>query len=205
MAKKIRQVKLTEEDIVKNNGKDISHSIAKLKKQERIYTIVFALFFVIMIPLIIFLSFRVDTTQLFDYSYYKDVNVLLNGQFITLDNSSILKDSDALNKDPYIIKYNNLTNNNINYIIHFAKDEKAISLCNCNDKLLDYHKIKYSIDGKTVHSFSDESMLITANMIRARKKDEFKIWIWIDEKVKDDNDVLFLGKIVLEELEDMDI
>ena len=204
MAKIIRQVKLTEEDILKNSGKDISHSILKQKKKERMYTSIMAIIFIITIPLAIFLSFRVDTHQLFESSYYKETNIVLTHQFITLDKNNILSDEEALKKDPYIIKYYNQTSQNINYIIHFAKDEKAIDKCKCNDKLIDYHHLKYSIDGKTVNSFSDDTMLITANMIRSRKKDQFKLWIWIDDTIKE-NDISFLGKVVFEELEDMDV
>lgn len=204
MAKKIRQVTLTEEDILKNSGKDISHSIAREKKKEKIYTFVLVIAFIITIPMAIFLSFRVDSKKLFDAGFYKDASISLNGEFITLDDESVLTDNEALAKEPYTIQYNNLTTNNINFIIRFAKDENAIATCDCNNKLLDYHKIKYSIDGKTVHSFSDETMLITADMIRAREKEQLKIWLWIDDKVSK-KDVIFLGKIVLEELEDMDI
>ena len=45
MAKKIRGVKLKSDDINKNTGRDISHTISKIQANEKKYTIILVLVF----------------------------------------------------------------------------------------------------------------------------------------------------------------
>ena len=65
--KKIRGVKLKAEDINKNTGKDISHTISKIQANERKYTIILIIFFVSLFFVVGYFSLRVNTDGLFNY------------------------------------------------------------------------------------------------------------------------------------------
>ena len=201
MAKKIRQVKLVEEDIRKNSGKEISHTISKIKAHERFYTFILVIVFMITISLSIFLGLKVDDYQLYDASYYYS-SFSMSGQTVTFTSKNIMSDKEGLINAPFTLRFSNNTNRHINYLIRFAVDEEMLEQCKCRDKIIDYHKIKFSLDGKTVQQFSDETMFITAGMIPSRDEGELDVHFWIDESVK--GDCLYYGKFILEELEDMD-
>ncbi len=209
MAKIIRQIKkkkrskLAEEDINKNSGKEISHTISKIKAHERFYTFILVIIFMITISLSVFLGLRVDSFKIYDASYYAS-NYSLNGELITLNQNDIMSDADGLLSFEHTVNYTNHTDHNINYIIRFAEDEESFERCKCSDKKIDYHAIKYSIDGKTVHQFSEETMIITAGMVSVHNTGEMHIRLWIDEKYNKNSECFFYGKFILEELENMD-
>ena len=204
MAKKIREVKkLVEEDIHKNSGKEISHTISKIKAHERFYTFILVIIFMVTISVSVFLGFKVDSYQLYDASYYYS-NFSLSGQLVALTDKNVMGDVQGLTSQKYTLHYSNNTTRNINFLIRFAPDEEMIEKCKCSDKIVDYQKIKYSIDGETVQTFSDESMIITASMVPAREDGDFTVRMWLDESLKD-NECFYYGKFILEELEDMDV
>lgn len=209
MAKIIRQVKkkkqskLAEEDINKNSGKEISHTISKIKAHERLYTFILVIIFMVTISLSVFLGLRVDSYKIYDASYYTS-NYSLNGELISLNHNSIMSDAEGLATREYVVNYTNHTDHNINYIIRFSEDEDAFERCKCGDKKIDYHAIKYSIDGKTIHQFSEETMVISAGMIPVQETGEMKVRLWIDDKYNKEDECFFYGKFILEELENMD-
>ena len=209
MAKKIRQVKskkrskLVEEDINKNSGKEISHTISKIKAHERLYTFILVVIFMVTISLAVFLGLRVDSYKIYDASYYTS-NYSLTGQLISLNHNNIMSDKDGLQSLEYVINFTNHTNHNINYLIRFAEDEDSFERCKCHDKVVDYHAIKYSIDGKTVNQFTEETMIISAGMLPVKNDGELHIRLWIDENYNKDDDCFFYGKFILEELKNMD-
>ena len=201
MAKKIRQVKLVEEDISKNSGKEISHTIAKIKAHERLYTFLLVLVFMVTISVSIFLGFKVDSYQLYDASSYFS-SFSYSGQSIILTSKDVMSDENGLDSVPYTLHYTNNTEKNINFLLRFALDEEALEKCNCKDKIVDYKKLKYSIDGEKIEQFNGETMIFTAGMIAPQEDDTFSVHLWIDESVQDD--CLYYGKFILEEIEDMD-
>lgn len=203
MAKKIRQVKkLVEEDIHKNSGKEISHTISKIKAHERFYTFILVIVFMVTISISVFLGFKVDSYQLYDASYYYS-SFTLSGQLVALTDKSVMNDIEGLTSKKYTLHYSNNTIHNINFLIRFAEDPESIEKCKCKDKIVDYHMIKFSIDGETVQTFSDESMILTAGMVPSREDGTFEVRMWLDDSLKD-QDCFYYGKFILEELEDMD-
>ncbi|MBP5678227.1 MAG: hypothetical protein J6X28_00165 [Bacilli bacterium] len=207
MAKKIRQLKkkqskLAEEDIRKNSGKEISHTISKIKAHERLYTFLLVIVFMVTISLSVFLGLKVDSYQLYDSNYYPS-NFTMTGQLVTLSEKNVLHDLEGLSSKKYKVEYFNNTDHDINFLIRFAVDESTQEKCNCMDKIVDYQKIKFSLDGEHVQTFSDETMIISAGMIKSRKSDTFQVRLWLDDSLQD-QECYFYGKFVLEELEDMD-
>ena len=202
MARKIRQVKLVEEDIHKNSGKEISHTITKIKEHEKLYTFILVIIFMITISVSVFLGLSVDKYKLYDASYYAS-NFTMRGQLVALSSNDVMSDEDGLKSQTYNVKYSNNTSRHINYLLRFTLDEETIERCNCRDRIVSFQKLKYSIDGKSVQQFTDETMIITAGMLSSRKSDSLKIHLWIDESMED-SDCLYYGKFIIEELEDMD-
>ena len=95
MAKVIRQLKtkkrkkLAEEDINKNSGKEISHTISKIKAHERFYTFILVIIFMVTISVSVFLGLKVDSYQLYDASYYVKFD-LDNCYLISANSTSII-------------------------------------------------------------------------------------------------------------------
>ena len=206
MAKKIRQVKqskLKEEDINKNNGKEISHTISKIKEHEQLYTFFLVIIFMITICLSIFLGLRVDSYKIYDSSLY-DASMSMSGELVALSKENVQSDMDGLQSPVYTLKYKNNLGRDINFIIRFSPDVERIESCGCENKIVDYQKIKFSLDGKTVQQFTDETMIITAGMLKSRNNDELKIRIWLDESLTEQEECYYFGKFLFEELEDMD-
>lgn len=201
MAKKIRQIKLAEEDINKNSGKEISHTISKIKAHERLYTFLLVIVFMVTISVSVFLGLKVDSYVLYDPSYYLS-SFSLSGQSVTLTSNNIMSDEEGLRSPQKTLDFSNNTNHKVNYIIRFAVDEDMFEKCDCKDKVVDYHMIKYSLDGKTVQTFTDETMIITAGMIKEKSDDYLNIKFWIDDSIE--GEAYFYGKFIMEELEDMD-
>ena len=208
MAKKIRQVKkskqvkLAEEDINKNSGKEISHTISKIKEHERLYTFILVIVFMVTISLSIFLGLKVDPYQIYNSNYYMP-SFTLTDELVTLSQKNVISDLEGLSSKTYILKYYNNTDHDINFLIRFATDEDTKDRCNCDEKIVDYSHIRFSVDGQHVQQFTDETMIISAGMIKSRQEDEFRVRLWLDETVPE-GDCFFYGKFILEELEDMD-
>lgn len=201
MAKKIKQVHLAEEEIHKNNGKEITHTISKIKAHEKLYTFFLVIVFMITIGISIFLGLKVDSYQIYDPEYYQNA-ISLSGQLLTISSNHIMSDSLGLQSNGYTVRYKNNTGKNINFLLRLAIDEDQLEKCNCEENLVDIRKIKFSLNGETIQQFSDEAMIITAGMLKAHDSGEMNIRIWFDESVESNS--IFYGKFTLEQLEDMD-
>lgn len=200
MAKKIRNVKLQEEDIQKNSGKNISHTINKIKAHERYYTTILVLIFMVVISISIYFGLRVDT-----YNTYAE-NTLDNGTGFSYTSSLIYLNHNNIgntkdNKDSsYGISISNMTNNNINYSIKIKIDEEKIKECNC--ETISYDKLRYSLEDNIERTFSSEEMIITTGFAHPLEREDIKIHVWISDEVPKEEEPVFFGQIVLEKIEE---
>ena len=200
MAKKIRNVKLHGEDIQKNSGKNISHTINKIKAHERYYTTILVLIFMVVISISIYLGLRVDS-----YNAYTGTT-LDNGTGFSYTSSLIYLNQNNIgdtkeNKDSsYSISISNMTNTNINYIIRIILDEDKMKECNCDT--ITYDKLRYTLEDKIERSFSNENMIITTGFIHPLEKEDIPIKVWISDEMTKEQEPVFFGKIVLEKIEE---
>lgn len=203
MAKKIRGVKLKNSDINKNNGKEISHTINKIKEHEMRYTIILVVIFMFAILFLLYLGINVDS---YDFSglYDSPPPITSSSDIISLNNSSILSDEEGLNTDEYLVQFSNNTSENINYVIRIINDEKSILDCDCGELIVPYDKIRYSINSSDVKTFEDGDMIIKTGMIEGKKKENISIKFWLDGDVNKDYKNYFFGRVILEQIEDMD-
>ncbi|MBR3211260.1 MAG: hypothetical protein IKF71_04940 [Bacilli bacterium] len=202
MARKRKRIRIKAEDVTKNSGKEISHTITKIKKHEKLYTFILVVIFMITISLSFLIGLSSDKYQWYDESLY-DSNISLSGRLVALSSKNVMSDAEGLKSDTYDIKFSNNTSNYINYILRFALDEETVERCDCRDQIISFDKIKYSLDGKKVNRFTEETMIITTGMLKAKESDSLKVHIWLDESVEEE-ECLYYGKFVLEQLEDMD-
>ena len=203
MAKKVRQVKLVSEDISKNSGKELSHTISKIKAHERLYTFYLVIFFMVVICISAYLGFKVDPSIIYD-SNYNYSSFSMSGQLLSLKSKDIMSDAEGVKSIPYTLNYQNTTDRKINFIVRLAVDEDSVKACECGDKIIDYRKIRYAYDDNYVNSFKDESMIIAAGTVKPMESGTFDVRIWLDESLDKNSECYYYGKFVIEELEDMD-
>ena len=198
MAKKIRNVKLKSEDIQKNSGKNISHTISKIKEHERFYTTILVLVFMIVISFSIYLGLRVDPDMIYANTIEEGSGFSYTSRGVYLNQKNI-----GSRDNPYSVTISNITDQNINYILRMIPDEELIEECNCREQLISYDKIKYSLEDKQERVFSNEEMVLTTGFIHPLDTEEIKLNIWLSEDLNPKEEIHFYGKIVLEKIEDM--
>ena len=204
MRKKGNISSLSEKEIKKNNGKRISKTVEIIKKHEKLYTAVLVIIFMIVIVTSVYLGLKADTIRLYDTRFDPPSSLAVSSQIISLTNKNIMSDREGLDSEKITLKFLNNTGRNLNFVIRFLPDEETIKKCNCEDKIIDFTKIKFSLDGKKVQTFKNEDMIVTTGMLKNRKTDTIGIKFWIDEKEDKLEECYYYGKLVLEELKNMD-
>jgi len=116
MGKKIRGVKLKAEDINKNNGKEISHTINKIKANERKYTIILVIFFVALFLTMGYFLLSSDVKKI--YNSYNST-LIIKAPSIKLTDKDVMNDSMGLKKDYFKIELVNNTEQDLNYYLSF--------------------------------------------------------------------------------------
>ena len=183
MGKKIRGVKLKVNDINKNTSKDISHTISKIQANERKYTFILAVVFLLIFCLVGFLSLRFNSEELVNYSDSMNIASFSSSSkvvFLTDDNK--LNDIDGLKSEVYNINFLNNTFDDLNYKIVFVEDYDTKTKCGCFDSSFSLMDIKYSLDGKNIRSFSSGDGVITTGFLSSGQMDTIKLRIWISDK-----------------------
>lgn len=203
MAKKIRGIKLKSSDINKNNGKEISHTINKIKEHEVRYTAILVVVFMVLIVVLLYLFINVDSYNLDAFHDTPAISTSSSG-IMSLNNRLILSDEAGLGTDEYVVEFSNNSTENINYIIRIVNDEDSISECDCGELIVPFDKIKYSVNSSPAMGFDDSLMVIKTGMIEAKSQEKISIRIWFDESLDKSHNNYFFGRVLLEQIEDMD-
>ena len=205
MEEKGKKNSLKNEEVKKSSGgKKVSRTIEVIKKHERLYTGILVIIFMIVILTSVYLGLKADTIKLYDTRFDPPSSLSVSGQLISLTNKNIMSDREGLDSEKITLKYLNNTGRNINFVIRFIEDEETLEKCNCKDKILDYKKIKFSLDGVKVQTFKNEDMVVTTGSIKNRKTDTIGIKFWIDEEEDKLKECFYYGKLIFEELKNMD-
>lgn len=176
-----KKVKLKKYDISQNSGKEISHTIAKIKAHERLYTSILVVIFMILIVFVAYLVFRVDPS---DYKYEGDYKI--EDGFSYSSNLVFLNDGNTKdNTNEYVINISNMTDYNENYEIQLNYNDDFISKCNCSEKLIPMDKIKYSIDNGIDRNLTYQSKVLSTGFIAKSTMKQVKVKIWIEGLEKD--------------------
>ena len=188
-------------DINKSSSKDISHTINKIKENETKYTIILVIFFMTLFFVIGYVSLRVKTISILDYSSdFNSAYVSLSSSVITLDDNDIMSDSMGLASNGINLSFHNTVSKDLNYKLILVEDDDMKRICGCSSDLFNIENIRYSIDGKTVKGISKDSMLLTTGFLEMGKNDNINIKIWLADNSL--NSGHFHGRIYFEKIEE---
>lgn len=204
---KKKKNKLKIENINKNSSKNVSHTINKIKSNEKKYTIILVFIFMILFIVIGFFLFRVNGNKL--YSSVDSVrNEMLesSSRVITLTNDYILSDKVGLKTDKYVVTINNDIPEILNYKIKLVRGDIITSKCKCDTTSLLLNNIKYSLDGKNISTLvenNNKEIIITTGSLKSGENKKVNINLWIDENVLKDKEHHFHGYFKVERIEDI--
>lgn len=198
MTKRRKKV-FREQDILKNSGREVSHVISAIKKHERLYLAMLAVIFMVTICFSGYLALKVDSSFTAVPEKYQN-HLSMTGSLLSLSSQNVLNEEDGLKSSVIPLSFQNGSGDNVNYVIRLVRDQDRISMCDCEDKIVSYQDLRFSLDGKTVQKFQDGEMVLTTGMIPNLEEEKISLRIWIDESVSYDS--YYYGKFLLEELEE---
>ena len=203
MAKKIRSAKVKSSgDVNKNSGIKISHTINKIKENERKYTFYLTSLFMVLIVVFAYMVFRVDADSLTSLDYTMAYQHLSSsGKMVYMNEDNIMSDEEGLVSEPVFVNFSNMTNHTINYVIKFVEEKDMVENCKC--EIVDYKKIKFSVDGVNIQTFDNEDMVVTSGMIKSNNEDTLKVHFWIDNDMPEDSECNYYGRFVFQEFNEM--
>ena len=204
---KKKKNKLKIENVNRNSSKNVSHTINKIKSNERKYTVILVFVFIVLFVIVGFFAFRVNGNKLYS-SVDSARNEMLesSSRVVTLTNDYILSDSEGLKTDKYIVNINNDTPDVMNYKIRLVRDDIITSKCKCDTAALLLSNIKYSLDGKNISTLienNNKEIIITTGSLKSGENKKVNINLWIDEDVLKDKDYHFHGYFKVERVEDI--
>ncbi|MDY5874807.1 MAG: hypothetical protein SPJ74_01890 [Bacilli bacterium] len=204
---KKKKNKLKIENVNRNSSKNVSHTINKIKSNERKYTIILVFIFMILFIVICFFLFRVNGNKLYS-SVDSARNEMLesSSRVITLTNDYILSDKVGLKTDKYVVTINNDIPEILNYKIKLVRDDIITSKCKCDTTSLLLNNIKYSLDGKNISTLvenNNKEIIITTGSLKSGENKKVNINLWIDENVSKDKEHHFHGYFKVERIEDI--
>ena len=187
---KKKKNKLKIENVNRNSSKNVSHTINKIKSNERKYTVILVFIFMILFIVICFFLFRVNGNKLYS-SVDSAKNEMLesSSRVITLTNDYILSDKVGLKTDKYVVTINNDIPEILNYKIKLVRDDIITSKCKCDTTSLLLNNIKYSLDGKNISTLvenNNKEIIITTGSLKSGENKKVNINLWIDENVSKD-------------------
>lgn len=161
----------------------------EIKEHEKKYTIILVILFILILVFVGYYILSIDNKKLNTSNKtinYKYSSLSNSSRTITLTNNNILDDKDGLNTNKISINIKNTTDSKYDYKIVLKDDKSALKTCNCeNDKEI-YKYIKYSLNGKSVLTLS-EDMVIYKGSLNQDKEKEILINIWLDKSLNTSN------------------
>jgi len=198
MAKR-KKYRLKQSDVVKNSGKEISHTISKIKAHERFYTTILVIIFMIVISTSIFFLFRITPNNInYNSNYTTETGFSYTSNLIFLSNKNTGND----NRNTYVINISNMTEYNENYAVKLVLNDEFIKKCNCNDRLLPISKLRYNIGDGVVRSVDQSNMILTTGFIGTKKVDTLKFSMWI-EGMSQSDEYYFYGKLEIVPIDEL--
>ena len=188
-------------EINKNSSSQLNHSILKIKANERKYTIILTTIFVAIFAILGYSTLTIDSTTLLNNVTNKKIysGLSATGRTITLTNDNIMSDVDGLNSENYVFTINNDTYKDYNYKIVLSEDEFAKKQCECSNNISQGY-IKYSIDGKTINMFTEDSEpILLKDYIEKGNNKTISVKIWLSDQLSSDEIHQMYAKIKLVE------
>lgn len=181
--------KLKQSDINRNTSIEVSHTIRKIKENERKYTIILVVFFMILFSIVGYNVLSIDNDVILNdvkvasnnSSYYS-----LSSNVVTMTSENIMSDKEGLNSLGYVIYLENNTKFDKKYKIVLETKE-----CMCGNNNLDKSKIKYSIDGN-IKTLDDDSFYEVN--LKKGEKTSIIYKMWVSDDVGDSDNLHYHGQ-----------
>ena len=191
MAKK----KVEHVNINRNTSIEVSHTIRKIKENERKYTIILVIFFMLLIGIVGYNMLIIDSNNL--YSDIKTASsnnsyVSLSSNDITLTNKNIMSDIDGLKSKKYLLSISNNTGKLKKYKIYFISNE--LDTCKCGNKVFNKSDIRYSID-EEILSLKDD--LFVEGILKKNEKKNIVFNMWINDNISINEELHFHGYFII--------
>ncbi len=187
--------KLKQANINRNTSIEVSHTIKKIKENERKYTIILVIFFMIIIGIVGYNVLTIDNDELYSNIKTASANspyLSLSSTNITLTNKNIMSEKNGLKSKKYAISIINNTDKVKQYKIYFVSDDKDI--CTCGNKIFNKKSIRYSIDGDVL-SLDDD--LFIEGILRKNEKKDIVFSMWISDEFKSNEELHFHGHFII--------
>lgn len=192
-----RKKKLKREDIKKNTSTEVSHTINKIKENERKYTIILVIMFILLFIVIGYYSLRVtNDTQISNYNK-KISTVTSNGEVITLTSKNIMTDIEGLKSKRIVYKLENNSGEDIEYKVILNQDKNYTDICNCADRIINNNYIRYTTDDKVIKTLGEDRVIYEGKLSNKCSK-TIKLRVWVDEAIPTDKDYHFHGYLEIE-------
>lgn len=197
MARKLK--KLSKEQINKNNSVEIKHYINKIKEQERKYTFLLVIFFMILFCIIGYKTLTINKEVMIEYMNKEEMDDFSKVEFV-LTSDDVLSDKDGLLLKGYDILIKNNSQDNARYKVFFIPDPTAVKVCGCGEKSISKEYIRYSIDGTLVNTFFDSDEVLVTEELEKGEENLVNIKVWIDNNLKINNSFHFHGSFIIEKI-----
>lgn len=119
-----------------------------------------------------------------------------SSELVTLTSSNIMSKEKGLKSDLRSIRIYNNTREDAEYKVILKNDDIS---CTCTEKI-PTHLIRYSFDGKTVKSLTEDNQVIYKGKIRSLSSKNIEIRLWVDESFEG-NDEHYHGRFIVERIE----
>ena len=194
--------KLKINDIKKNSSQEVSHMIKKIQENERKYTIILVVFFMLLFVFIGYSTLKVNDKYFRDDISSLDAGLKTSSfsEVITLTNENVLPASKAFATVSYEFNIKNTSKKDINYQVVLEKDDEYIKKCGCQNRLFDWKNIRFSLDRESIKSFENDNMIVDEGSVKGLEGKDFNIVFWIDENAPKDLDYHYHGKLVVKEV-----
>ena len=181
--------KLQKSDINRNTSIEVSHTIKKIKENERKYTVILVIIFMSIFALVGYKVFSINSDVLIENVSASSYNNYFSASLerIVLTNKDIYSDEEGLKTNKHVINIVNNTNVDKKYKIYFIRDG------------LD--SIKYSLNQKDILKLGEDN-LFTEGSVGKGETISLTYNIWIDNQNIDLNkEYQINGHFIVKEIE----
>lgn len=200
MASRRKPKKLKKEAIIRNSSNQVSHTIQKIKANERKYTMILVSFFFLLFCFIGYFTLRVHES--FDTHYNDNVQeekhgISTSGKMVTLTDQSIVSDSLGLQSEGFPFVVENYEEKTVHYRVILVNDEFVAQDCGCSERLFPISAIHYSLDSRLIQTLQSSNVLYEGD-IAPKDSEVFSIKLWIDNSLSFPVDSHFHGRFDIE-------
>ncbi len=161
MPKKKKQ-KLQQKQIQKNTSINVSNTIYKIKANERKYTAILVVFFMVCFGFMGYFAFRIDVPMEYmtvTQSVKENRGIVSSSSTITLSKEENVTEEEGLRTPENEVTIKNNMMETVFYQVKLIEDEMMHEKCGCDENHVPIDSIRYSLDGKEVLTLPPDAVL----------------------------------------------